>query len=115
MVRIGDKELVFQQTLLTLDDQDVDLEIPVRDGVLKIRLRCEQLRPDEKQSVDWKTTDGVLGIVLKGWNNPLGTAVSPPERLGDFKGQSLWFQVATYRIASLNVIHFLVLLGGVNA
>src|SRR6266542_6846453 len=115
MVRIGDKEVVFQQTLLALDDQDVSLEIPVRDSVLRIRLRCVGLGAEEKQTADWKTVDGVLEIVLRGGHNPVGTALSPPERLGDIKGDPLWFQAATYRIATLNVIHFLVLLGGANA
>ena len=115
MVRIGDKEVVLQHTVLVLDEQPVTFEIPVRDSTLKLRLVCVQPGPGETQAANWKTIDGVLEIVLRGWNNPLGTALSPPERIGDLKGEPIWFQVATYRIAMLNVVHFLVLLGGTNA
>lgn len=115
MIQIGDKEVVFGQTFLVPEGQDVTLAIPVRDNTLRIALKLVPLAEGQSQGAEWVTSDGVLAITLRGWNNPVGTTLKASQRIGDVKGEPLWFNAAVYGIGTIGVVHFQILLGGANA
>lgn len=110
MVKIGDRELVFTATLILGDDETADLQVPVRDVTLPIKLRFVG-GDSPQQTGHWRTVDGVLHMEFAGWLNPLGSAFDPPERIGDVGGAPLWFQMAHHRIVSVNLVHLLILVG----
>jgi hypothetical protein len=112
-VRIGNKTLVCNESLIVSDNQEARLEVQLPQGN---RLSCliVFLPPEESGTagVRWRgEADNVLKIEFVGWTNPLGTAMQPTF-LGDFQGEKINLAAAHWFVGSLNVLNFQLYFGG---
>lgn len=111
-MKIGDKELLCHETFMLADGELASLEIKLPSGApLPLTLRFS---PEEGEAeMSWTFVEGVLNIRFKGWRNPLGTCLSKPTKLGDFRGSAIGFTVAHSLIGeSNNLVTFQFFQGG---
>lgn len=111
-VVIGGKEQVFETSFLTVDDQDVAINISVPPVALQLAIRFTQggLLPPSSPTGRWEMLAGILRFTFTGWTNVLTSAIGP-QRFGEANGRGIYFQMAHRKIgANLNEVHWWVLL-----
>lgn len=108
MVKIGDKQVVFQVSLVVPDKEIAAFDTPE----IKIEI---QFHPEDKSDnrVSWRTANGILHMDFNGMDNPLGLAPTNPFRLGlSANGEALGFLFFHHRAGNMNRVDFLLLKGG---
>ena len=114
MIKIDGKEQTFSTAFMVGDDQDVEIDAPIRDAVVRLVIRFKPGGPEQAQEGRWTTAEGVTRMEFLGWKNPLGVVTSLPQHFGDLRGEPIWFQMAHHRIGDVNVVQFYILIGGKN-
>ena len=110
MPAVGDKQILGTQTFLLEDDEVGQFELNVGGIALPVRVRFRS--PDAPESAGrWELDDGVLKMEFMGWGEP-GSSFGKAQRIGDFRGVPLGFNLAHQRLGSLNCATIQLYLGG---
>jgi hypothetical protein len=115
MIRIGDKKLIYQTTLVLPDATPGELEIQAEHLTMKVKILFQPEPPEPgKGSISWEYLAGTLQISFRGFNSGLGTAPTVPLKLGTAgNGESIGLLFFQHKAGNMNRIDFLLLLGGV--
>ena len=107
MLIVDGKRVVHSESLLVRNGQEAQMDVPLEGAVLKFSLKFE---PGEPQSGKWTAEGDRTKFVFTGWGTTLGTCTSEPMKLGDIGNKKLYFQLANFAIADMNVAQFFLLL-----
>jgi hypothetical protein len=111
MMRIGDKEVVHQTSLIVPDGEVASFRVG-----LTTPLTVEvQFHPDSKSEtrVAWKFGDGTLHIDFNGMQGSLGVVPKEPLKLGSIgDNEAIGFLFYHHRVGNMNRLDFLFLKGG---
>jgi acyl-CoA-binding protein len=113
IIRIGHKEVIFSTNLLVKNEQEVFLDIPVQDELLKLSLVFKTSETSDKPDGQWNFIDGVVKFTFTGWTNPLGSCILEPTKFGDLANKhKLYFQISHHYVGELNSVTLYIYLGG---
>lgn len=116
MIRIGDKKVVYETTLLLPDNIPGELDFTLDTWNVKIRITCDPQKQDDKHPVSWAQLGDTLHIDFRGMDNSLGTASKAPIKIGTASnGENLGFLFFHHRVGTMNRLDFSFLLGGTYA
>ena len=111
MVKINDKELVYSKDFLVQNDQEVIIDAPVLNDILKLSVVFKSGAASDERNGSWTNEGDVVKFVFSGWNNPLGTCVLEPTKFGDINGKRIFFQLAHQYVAEINLAHLYIFIG----
>jgi hypothetical protein len=106
----------LQESFLIGDNEEARIETTLGGQPLTLLIRFVSSGSPfkTKARMDWNTsTPGTVKFTAYDWENPLGTAVSEPIRLGEIgDGRPFGFQVAQSRVGNTNRVDFFLLVSG---
>src|SRR5205823_10748188 len=99
------------QTLLLGDDEVGRFSVPI--GPVDLQVTVRFTAPEAPEAVGrWQFENGVLSLEFSGWGSPVGGSLTKPQRIGDFLGEVIGFNLAHQRLGSLNYATFQFYRGG---
>lgn len=119
MTKVGDKEIIFNQTLLVNAGEDVWVTAPHGNDFIKIHLMFEDSaiaggNPEvqAKPSIKVEGTQDHSAVTLKDWHSQFG-ATTLPLQIGKMDdGKEIWLMVDCTRRTKTSKIVIQVMLGG---
>ena len=109
-MKIGDKNVVYQQTMLIPDNTDASFDVTIgRRGPFPfvVRFKPEKAEVQDKPKVLWQNENRIVRIEFQGWTDALGTAFAGTEKLGTLEGVGdLFLSVFHLRVGTVNHLNF---------
>src|SRR5262245_9195462 len=94
--KIGDKELVFAETFITLNEEVASFVVDITlTATLTFTVQFVGAGENPAGTLNWTWEQSTNTIRIKcfGWNNPLGTGLGRPVVLGDVQGVRFAFVI----------------------
>ncbi len=122
-VTIGNRRVVYAGTLILNDNEVLSIDLPLQlpapaSGKENIKLELNFLdREKDPATFTWALVDDVFKVNFVGWRNPTGTAFPYPISLRSsslLSSTTILLDLAHYIIGSRNIVHLVVMLGGLG-
>lgn len=91
-ITINDRTLVLSQTLILENDEVAHVWLPLDGQAFPVTLRFTTDAGDSRAR--WAVEDGELRMAFEGWDNPLGSGLKKPRRIGKIGEHVIGFSVA---------------------
>jgi len=113
MIHVGDRALVFNETLVLFDDEVARFKVDVGGEAIPVAIQFK-VETKKEERIAWVVEGGVLKIDFFGWLDALGSAPAKPIKLGqNAYGTLLGFMVAHRKIGErVNVVTLQFYTGG---
>lgn len=118
VITIGNRRVLYTDTLLLGDNETVRIEVPLQLAVSHLGKDCFKLeltfldRQREPATVTWQLIGDVYKVNCTGWKNPTGSAFTTPLLLGA-GGMAvpppIALDLAHYTIGARNLVHLVLL------
>ncbi len=109
-MKIGDKNVVYQQTMLIPDNTDASFDVTIGGrGPLPfvVRFNPEKAQPQDKPKVRWLNEGRTVKIEFQGWTDSLGTVFAATQKIGTMEGVGdLFLSVYHLRAGTVNHLDF---------
>lgn len=112
MIKVDGKELILSESFMVRNGQDVDISVPVQGSTFTLKLKFRDGQKGADPTANWEGHPGGTTLTFAGWDHPIGSCMSTPQKIGDFAGSPIGFQIATRDIEGSKIVHFFVYLGG---
>ncbi len=98
---IAGREVLLSESLLIADNEEALINTTLGGQPLTLRIRFVTTG-EKKSRFQWDTsTPGTIKFTIYDWENPLGTTLTEPVRLGEIgDGRPFGFQLAQWRVAN---------------
>lgn len=108
---IANKKLDFTASFMLGLNQEAHLHAFLPGGnVRRIVVKCVPIGVDGLRTANYHHDSEKTVVTLTGWDNPLGMAIPEPEYFNlDAEGKKIYYQIAQYSIAGVNLVHFFLL------
>lgn len=102
-IKCGDLILVRSDTVFSANKDPIAITIE-DEYTLKFTFLDDTTNPE--QDIDVNTQNEGVELILKNFNNPLGTSISKPIEFAKLNGRSIYIAFAVYAVSSTKVLHF---------
>ncbi len=90
------------------NDRTAHVNATVDGNPLNLGITFESSGTPDERSGAWTQEGDILHFIFKGWNNPLGTCVLEPTKIGEIQSKKLYFQIAHHYVGEQNLMHLFI-------
>lgn len=111
-MRIGGRDVVFNESFLVTKGEKVEFEITVAGQILPLEITF--VETGDVDPVSWTMAQGVLKMTFSGWGKrgSLMSSLTKPFKLGVINGVTFGFNFSCTVNGDIYQVHFMAMSGG---
>ena len=111
--KLQEREIVYSRTLLAPKGESLALDVPVRDGELKVEIHFQEEANSDKSPITWETIDGIFHLTFCAIQPSSGLRIlQQPVQIGRAGSEPLCLLTSIHRHHNAYQVGVQILLGG---